>query len=1506
MSNRDTAPRIQMQFTVDGERNPGLELVEELLASGKTRGQALTPELAEQAIDAFETLEFGWLASELLAGGESFAEQVHSIATRGLQEIVQNADDQNAKNIRFGLRRRGGRSELLVAHDGNPVEIIDVMRMAIPLLSGSRDDSTRIGRFGIGLKTLNQLGDRLAVHCPPVPGFEINGGRIKRIKTPVAIRNFWNPKSRETLFVLHLRRDQFDFRFFEDWLGAWDASSLLFLRSLQSVSLTDFSAQRRKGSRCAVEIGRPQPVALDLPKAQAANQVVIKDAESGRKWTRYTVTYPRPKRLKSTNKQAGDTVRLQIAIPSRRERSRIYVGLPLEEPCELPYSFNAPFDPNVERTKLRDNNDLNGWLIDRIGDLAAAISVRRFGDRPRSAWSSVPLEDELAGESPWVTERFAKMVQRHRRVVAKRVRLKLPDGPEAKLEDLTYEPPHFDGLINAGDLNRLWAETSAEYGDRYAVPRSWRDGGRWRELLEGLDGPEPLFAAECVSMLDWPESDIEARDPKWLVDFTAAALGADVEDEVWSKRCIPLAGEGGRVSPQSIDQDGTLLVHAMPRDGLAASLGLAHQVARALKARSAPATAVRNWLISRDVLRQQANDSDALRALAGAKREEPIDLRRRDSVLVRIRNAFDQLPPEIRESIGPGLGENIALTGYTFDELDKRRAVQVRPSEAYLPSAIDKSHGWPTAAGHTPDLVWIDRRYSDVLRSGSRGHGTLSFLRALGAATAPRLKLGPGPSQDPNAASLARSKGLSAHHKDELSELSEATGLRGDWISPDLEAVVANLLAEKRTTVRQKRARALFVSIERAWEEQYAERSVAMAVHHRYAWHEDGEVSASWVARLASTPWMSTRESRYRARAPRELSVLTDATFGIEGDDPRGYAREIDPAQVDSPVVEALGIQGRVFASSVVERLESLRAAELAGEEVSQEEADRCYRALSAYAPNGDYAEQTDLPERELRRAFSRKPKKGGLIRTTVGWLPPSDVRSDPFIDPGLPWVGPAASHLWELLGIQPPSAADCVAVLRRLAGDRDANLSGEILAFRRLLELEGQGGLTKRALSGLPLRLFSNISHKRQRVLVVGNPSLAEALGEKWPVWDTPVSMAELAPLVPLLDVDLLDADNFEADISSSLSTSNFDAQADFADAVGHLQDHLAKHHPTLHKRIPQDRWAQLSQAHILIGSEWAIRVRAGRRSIKLRVRAHLFTDPLRFCVQHEDEIATYESGGQAIADYFMPAESGEDATERSDSSAEDRSTLAMAWAYAYGIREQTREVLSISAPEPARDAPKPARELAALSRRGRRKPIARKRASNGVKPPAESRELVDLAELSVDQIDATFLQGQRRTRMKFPAKTKLADESERRVSNNGPGAGRKRSGHAHYTPREREDVAYRIAEAFLEASNGLDLEDIRDRSREGADAVDRGKDIWVELKAHGRDLPENLKFPASEALRAEEKRGNYFLVVLWDLETPRTPKLVVVPDPLHRLDTYFASGIQLTGLQDLAVKSK
>jgi hypothetical protein len=87
-------------------------------------------------------------------------------------------------------------------------------------------------------------------------------------------------------------------------------------------------------------------------------------------------------------------------------------------------------------------------------------------------------------------------------------------------------------------------------------------------------------------------------------------------------------------------------------------------------------------------------------------------------------------------------------------------------------------------------------------------------------------------------------------------------------------------------------------------------------------------------------------------------------------------------------------------------------------------------------------------------------------------------------------------------------------------------------------------------------------------------------------------------------------------------------------------------------------------------------------------------------------------------------------------------------------------------------------------------------------------------------------------------------------------------------------------------------------------ADAVDQDKDIWVELKTHGREAADTLRLEPAEAQRAEKKRGRYWLVIVWNLEKPRTPEFVVIPDPVHRLDTYLGRGLKLTGVSELAAQ--
>ena len=150
-------------------------------------------------------------------------------------------------------------------------------------------------------------------------------------------------------------------------------------------------------------------------------------------------------------------------------------------------------------------------------------------------------------------------------------------------------------------------------------------------------------------------------------------------------------------------------------------------------------------------------------------------------------------------------------------------------------------------------------------------------------------------------------------------------------------------------------------------------------------------------------------------------------------------------------------------------------------------------------------------------------------------------------------------------------------------------------------------------------------------------------------------------------------------------------------------------------------------------------------------------------------------------------------------------------------------------------------------------------------------------------------------------PKRTKLK-EPVRRPGSPRNGSAPAPTGKRSYSDKEREEVAFRIVEAVLGDTRGLKLEDTRDQPAVGADAVDRDKDIWIELKAHGQEAADTLRLEPSEALRAEEKRGKFWLVVVWNLEKPRTPNFVVIPDPLRRLDTYLANGMRLTGVADLA----
>ena len=157
---RHESNRLELAV-VGGDNSPAARAVKLMYETGGYEGITLTPSDEHEAIELLAGMGKFYLFDELVAGAERLSESIHSVATRGLQEVVQNAEDQRASTVRFGYRKgRKGRGELLVAHDGKPVELRDVLRMSLPLISGSREDAEKIGQFGVGLKTLKQLGPR--------------------------------------------------------------------------------------------------------------------------------------------------------------------------------------------------------------------------------------------------------------------------------------------------------------------------------------------------------------------------------------------------------------------------------------------------------------------------------------------------------------------------------------------------------------------------------------------------------------------------------------------------------------------------------------------------------------------------------------------------------------------------------------------------------------------------------------------------------------------------------------------------------------------------------------------------------------------------------------------------------------------------------------------------------------------------------------------------------------------------------------------------------------------------------------------------------------------------------------------------------------------------------------------------------------------------------------------------------------------------------------------------
>ena len=265
---------------------------------------ALAIEAAEQVFDlerpSFEPTdaETAWTAVQHL--GELFGDLRPAIAAalgaawgsgallssdqlQGLVEIIQNADDVEATEVRFLSRP----TELLACHNGTPVRLEHVMSLATPWLSTKADDAEAIGRFGVGLTTLQSLSTTLEVHCPPYH-CRIGDPTVAPTEVPELPSRFCEPGW--TTLRIPLQPGRLQSRELEDWFDRWDSSALLFLRHVACVRLLDQDGSPIREFRLSRRAGEDLAVGSD----PAAVSREFADTADGRSWVVYSADFSTP------------------------------------------------------------------------------------------------------------------------------------------------------------------------------------------------------------------------------------------------------------------------------------------------------------------------------------------------------------------------------------------------------------------------------------------------------------------------------------------------------------------------------------------------------------------------------------------------------------------------------------------------------------------------------------------------------------------------------------------------------------------------------------------------------------------------------------------------------------------------------------------------------------------------------------------------------------------------------------------------------------------------------------------------------------------------------------------------------------------------------------------------------------------------------------------------------------------------------------------------------------
>ncbi|WP_404434931.1 hypothetical protein LG299_05180 [Microbacterium lacus] len=1266
------------------------------------------------------------------------------------------------------------------------------------------------------------------------------------------------------------------------WLRHWDDAGLVFLRHLSTVRVVDDDGREL----IRVQVNSDDDEVLPLAGDRTTRRRV--SAADGRQWLVYSRSAPSPEDAGRVGKAHGARTPLAYAFALfAGDTGHIHVGLPVRE-VGLPFRMLAQFDPQPSRRDIADT-DWNLALIPLLSDLWRDAILDMFRLAPTQGWMSVPTTTEFDADhrtSGRLRARLSEhLLQRARVELA--ANLTFDDaGLTYRLNELAYEAAELTPVLARADVQLL----SERPGVLASVVRS--DTNRWREVLSDLRSIGAVTPAE-VSVEDASILlDDDQRSPQFLADLLIVVIEAGLHGTISSRICLTL-DDDSRVSPSS--RIGTAVLLPAGPDPLWKLLGIGTRLHPTFV--SQPRWSVlRNWLEVGKWLRPSATSTDALAVLAIAgSLGTVLDIPLSDPQIEGVRRTLETVPEADRQSLGAGIGRAISVCVVTYAASGDQVKTYARPCETYF---IEREAStWFVAAGKTPGLTWIDRRYSERIKSdlGREGIGAQKLFRLLGAEVAPRIVSHPAnyrrlSNYSPGVPDSAQ--GSPARRRDGLRNLQASFTLQ-DWISPDLDAVLTSIAKEKDAAQRRRRAGAVLGTLTRAWE-RLSEHSSVIAASPYHRWEHKGNIDAWWLSSAASIAWLSSEKGK--ATTPHELRIKSAATVALYGDDPERYLSPALDTELYREVLARLGVAGDPSARELIEKLEEVRA-EGATSESAEDLAAPLYQALSVQVHGNRLG---GMPAGSARTAFGRGD---GLIATRNGWRRPTVVLAGPPIFGEMRDFVPSVSGtdaLWSLLGIRLPNGHEARSLLIDLARRRTLAADEKLIMLEALRLLVGTPEAEPTRLRKAAVWVGDRWERRRP-VYATSNVLISQGLKDRVPIWSPGGSLTQLASLIDAYHLTRLDAPHGRV-LDAAVAIYEANLTQVFATAVTNLRSDLALSDPNAEASL-RVSWDELAALRVEQTPHVRVRVVEPTHSLDETIEVDSWIDLSAgvFYISDEAAIGSPSSGAYAIASVFDG----------------DARRIAHDWVAAWSMAlegHHEEEITTATRLDIERKQSRNERSeelLRSLAKHGKNR-----RSKDGTlgttgtseplanvitdSEPVPARRLVDPESLTLRNEDGEIV-GRTPTAdvadittkpTISSAKAREPDASNPKKPSNGRGRGTR-----NYTEQERETVGLDLIRRVLGGDEAR-IVDIRHQRNVGADAIDDLENFF-ELKVYAGPIPESISLTNSEFRRAQETE-QFFLVVIGNVErSDKGPEILIFQDPLNHLNVLPQGSINLGGVR-------